>query len=299
MRIKSIKKSMFDGYVYNFGTSPNHNYFANGVLVHNCYQGSTPQGKHGDRNFIESMIDHLGDMGVFEIAFGGGETTSHPNFELFLSLCKNKDIVPNFTTRNLEWLRNLNWTKIYDMIGGFAFSTESVADIKQFAALLKKVGAHNIPYQRKKANVQLVMGTMTRSKFKQALVVCHEHHLNVTLLGYKHTGRGGDFTPKSYHWWLDVIQELKNERSMPNIGIDTALAAEFQEQLVKMDIPSWLFHVKEGKFSCYIDAVQCKMGPSSFCKDDQMVPIVPTNNKWAKWVGEEVKQQLIDTYQKF
>lgn len=264
-----------------------------------CYQDSTTEGKHGDVDFIEAVIDALGHMGVFEIAFGGGETTAHPSFTKFLQTCQYNDIIPNFTTRNLDWLRNLNWTKYYEMIGGFAYSTESVEDIRRFAKLLNDVGAQNIPYVRSKANVQLVMGTMTRTNFKKALIVCKENNLNITLLGYKTTGRGDQFTPKDYSWWIDVIKELRDTYLLPNVGIDTALAAEYKQQISDAGIPKWLFQIKEGKFSCYIDAVECKMGPSSFCEEDQTSKFTPSNNKWCKWTATELKPQINDIYNKY
>ena len=44
MKIKSITKEKFSGKVYNFHCLPNENYFADGVLVHNCYKSNKPNG---------------------------------------------------------------------------------------------------------------------------------------------------------------------------------------------------------------------------------------------------------------
>ena len=56
-------------------------------------------------------------------------------------------------------------------IGGFAFSTESVHEIEQFGELLKTAGISNSWDRNNKCNIQLVLGTMTRKTFKEALSV--------------------------------------------------------------------------------------------------------------------------------
>lgn len=264
MKIKSITKTHYTGVVYNLGTAPNYNYFANGILVHNCYQGSTEQGKHADKKYVNQIIHDLSKLQVFEIAFGGGEPTSHPNFLDFLRECSWYDIVPNFTTRNLEWLRNLKWTEYFEHIGGFAFSTESVYEIEQFGELLKSAGISNDWHRHNKCNIQLVLGTMTKKTFKEALAMAAKYHLRVTLLGYKTTGRGSEFTPVPHDWWLEVIRELREEGKWLNIGVDTLIVQQYGEMLTE-EIDDRFFTAAEGKFSCYIDAVSQQMAPSSFC----------------------------------
>ena len=65
-----------------------------------CYQDSTKEGGHGDWKFIESLAYSLKDMGVFEVALGGGEPTMHPDFVKILKKFRGYGIVPNFTTRS-------------------------------------------------------------------------------------------------------------------------------------------------------------------------------------------------------
>ena len=52
MKIKRINViENFEGKVYNFHCTPNENYFANGILVHNCYKGNG-KGAHKTKNNI-------------------------------------------------------------------------------------------------------------------------------------------------------------------------------------------------------------------------------------------------------
>ena len=67
MKIKSIRRVHYTGPVYNIATPPNQNYIANGVLVHNCYQDSTPAGKHADRDLLRSIAYACGEARVFEV----------------------------------------------------------------------------------------------------------------------------------------------------------------------------------------------------------------------------------------
>ena len=44
MKIKKITKINYSGIVYNIGVEDNNNYFANNILVHNCYVNASHKG---------------------------------------------------------------------------------------------------------------------------------------------------------------------------------------------------------------------------------------------------------------
>lgn len=77
-----------------------------------CYRGSTTKGAHALKRDIDDLLYVLYKWGVFEIAFGGGEPTTHPNFVEILKQCRAYNIVANFTTRNLDWIRNMSWLSL-------------------------------------------------------------------------------------------------------------------------------------------------------------------------------------------
>jgi hypothetical protein len=62
----------------------------------------------------------------FQIAFGGGEPTSHKDFIKLLMACKNLDITPNYTTNGM-WVDSINAEEILEATiiwcGGVAVST--------------------------------------------------------------------------------------------------------------------------------------------------------------------------------
>lgn len=229
-----------------------------------CYQGSTHAGKHGDTQAIASAAYALGKMRVFEVAIGGGEPTMHPKFVEILETFRRQGIVPNFTTKNLAWLRDATaWTKITKVIGGFAYSVDKAEDVRKLAVLLETNG---IPESL--ASIQYVMGSSSLYGMTEIVRACADAGIRLTLLGYKTTGRGSSFKPEKYDGWLDEIVRLRDkERVYVNIGVDTALAAESKDALGAAGIHPKLYATREGAFSMYLDAVEMKVGPSSYVSD--------------------------------
>jgi len=94
MKVKSVLVEQYDGVVHNFATPPYENYFAGGVLIHNCYMSALPDGQHADIEWIKRQILSLPEM-PFEIAIGGGEPTAWPDLLDFVKWCREQGIVPN------------------------------------------------------------------------------------------------------------------------------------------------------------------------------------------------------------
>jgi hypothetical protein len=233
-----------------------------------CYQGSTIKGVHADMGY--ELYDALYEMKVFEVAIGGGEPTMHPKFVQILQNFRDRGIVPNFTTRNLGWLRDPKMVRdIMDYCGAFAYSAQKEKEVFDLRTL---VDYNEIEHKR--VNIHLVMGTINRYEFKRMMKVCAECGFRVTLLGFKQTGFGADFETQNYDWWLeDVISIREDDCNHSGLAIDTALAKQYEQQIIDADVPSYLFHTQDGKFSCYIDMVEGKIGPSSYCSPEEMISL--------------------------
>jgi organic radical activating enzyme len=247
-----------------------------------CYQSSTVKGNHAYQWDVWKLVQGLSQLKVFEVALGGGEPTFHPDFVEILKNFRDYGIVPNFTTKNLSWLRDpRQWKPIMDFCGAFAFSATEKDEIEQLCALLDYNGiAHD------KCVIHFVMGTMDKYKFKQMLTCAAERLLSVTLLGYKNYGFGQDYSPVNHDWWIEESRSVREGHSWQfNLAIDTVLAAKYQEQIEAANVPSWMYDVKEGSFSCYIDAVEEKIGPSSFCDSHEMIDFKDLRGE-GRYVGE-------------
>ena len=235
-----------------------------------CYQGSTAKGTHAKTDTINTLSYALGRMHVFEVALGGGEPTMHPDFLKILHGFRHNGIVPNFTTRSLEWLKGKHAKEILDTCGAFAYSVNTAADVRRFAAVAKKF--EDKPHSRDdKFSVQYVLGT--GGNLYELLEEARKNHLRVTLLGFKRVGFGKDFKEKSEDW-IATVKKIRKEESFVRIGVDTAIIqGDGQRIMSELNVSPLLMTTEEGKFSMYIDAVAETMGPSSYCDKSLMVPL--------------------------
>lgn len=230
-----------------------------------CYQGSTKKGNHAGNSEMYQVASVLGALGTFEVALGGGEPTLHPEFLQILKNFRYYGVVPNFTTRNIAWLRDPVFSRtVMENIGSWAFSTEEAEQVKKLDALLVDHGWIG----RKKPNIQYIVGVGNAYAFEQVLRAALNADMRVLLLGPKDTGRGAD---KSWNYinWMTVVRKY-SEKGL-QFGIDTALAQKYSNELKKAEIPEWCYQTKEGKFSMYIDAVEKKIAASSYGKPEDMI----------------------------
>jgi hypothetical protein len=111
-------------------TTTTKTFFANGMAVHNCYQSSVPSAQHtsGLVTKFRAFFDGFSSNQMpFQIAFGGGEPTSHPEFADLMRASVELGVVPNYTTNGMwvddaaEALTILATTK--ELCGGVAVST--------------------------------------------------------------------------------------------------------------------------------------------------------------------------------
>lgn len=235
-----------------------------------CYQGSTLFGEHSTPENIDFIVSELAKAKVFEVAIGGGEPLETPHIVETFKKFHAAGITPNFTTKFPGLVRKF-WPEIGSIIGGFAYSAETPAQIRSSAKLF---GKGKIPMS--KVNLHYVMGLGDRDHFKEYLMAAEEVGMRVTLLGYKTSGRGKDLIPFPYDWWIDVVHELVAAGKCPSLSIDTPLAEAYKDEL---PVDSTHFHILEGAYSMYIDAVSMEMGASSF---DEKEELVPFDGGWRK-----------------
>jgi len=263
-----------------------------------CYQGSTGDGKHGDKARIIQLISDLADLEVLELAIGGGEPTLYPGFEGLLKNAKAHDINVNFTTRNLKWLESADQTAgIMEGARTFAFSVHSPYEVQQLNTLLVKRDL-----EHRGVTAQVVMGTLGIDEIVQILEYAGECHMGVTLLGYKTTGRGLDYLRENkqynqrynYHDREVFDQIVKAARKhRVRLCIDTVLAASWQKFLKSAGIRDKTYYTEEGRYSCYIDASGATplIGPSSYCGVGEMQRIERHGSNELKSLYQQFNRQ--------
>lgn len=239
-----------------------------------CYQGSTPAGTHAPLEDIDRIADACASARVFEAALGGGEPTLHPDFISILDLFRARGVVPNFTTRNLAWMSGGGLKDVMSRAGSFAFSVDDATGIRR---LLDAIGSVSTPEEARDllshhVSIQYVMGVSDDATFRDILSICRENYIGLTLLGWKDTGRGRDghaprmgLERREQVGWVQTLKELSDRHMAPRVSIDTVLAASSVVELQAKDVPRWMYSVRDGAFSMYIDAVRRVIAPSSYC----------------------------------
>ena len=254
-----------------------------------CYQGSTPTGSHAPLHKIETIFNELAELGVFEVALGGGETPSHPDFAKILLAGHDRGLSVNFTSYGTEWAKNdeiINAIHQIKQVGiGISVHTSrDIGKLKQLHDLLwdKKVYPYLI--------AQTVVGVTPYKTTLSLLKVCYEYGFPLLLLGYKTVGRGISFRNKQFS--DENMRELvntaitlidKEESEEFHLSVDTAFLDQWGHILDEFDISHLLRASPEGKFSCYVDAVSNQIGPSSYAGDNAMIPLNNIKNQFALW----------------
>lgn len=230
-----------------------------------CYQNSGPNGQHAKKDHIYSLIDALANIGVFEVAVGGGEPTLWPHLVEFLRYCKQSGIVANLSTRSFS-LFDFENRELFDEIvkncGKVAFSILSLQEAKDFVLLLDK---H--PRYRHSIQVQVVAGVFpTAEEFVDVIDYIHgQCYLPITVLGYKLAGRAAaEHYPDSVKKQQDAfIAYLTKTGRAYGLSIDTTLASRIKGPLLQLGVDERLYSTDE-RFSWYIDLVSMRHGPASY-----------------------------------
>lgn len=241
-----------------------------------CYQASTTKGKHAPLGEIKKIVDNLRKMGVFEIAIGGGEPTEHPQFAEILEYIgdghryRDDGIRPNFTTYTGKWLNNVEIVNaVKRNAGGIGVSCSSAADLELAFEIKAKIT--NQYEQLPEVMAQHVLGSVPLHETAAFLDAAFKAKMAVLLLGFKEVGFGRDF---KRHDLGDVPMFLKLAVQRAGKGVklsvDTAVVDQYPDLCKALGVPEALVTSPEGKFSCYIDAVTGKMGPSSYVSPKTM-----------------------------
>lgn len=223
-----------------------------------CYMDSDEKGKHADVKVIEQVAWACHAAKVFEVALGGGETTDHPQFKEILEKFALNGITPNFTTFNMNWATDeVKRKAVEEHCRSFAMSNPN--ELKRLALWNDK---HKEGFEKGLLGTfQLALGCHDEKIARKALDGAAALGIPVTLLGFKDHGRGKNFDVKDYGWILDYITNLDNWQKF---GADSVFVGQFGDALKARGVHEKLMVNTEGAFSCFIDAVEKKMGASSY-----------------------------------
>ena len=255
--IKSINKIQYSGNVYNFAVKDNNDYYANNILVHNCYEGCTANSKHGDL-FKYPFINTL--HAYTELALNGNDL-DHPDIEKFLEFLKEKKVFANITVNQNQFFANYDRIKDWQekkMVYGIGVSLQNATD-----ELIEKM--NSIP----NTVLHTIVGILTEDD----IMKLKDHNIKILLLGYKQLQRGvnylnshNDEVNKNKQYVYDNLSDITNwfkVVSFDNLAI---------EQLdVKRIVPEneWeeFYMGDDGGYTFYIDMVKGEFSKNSIAQD--------------------------------
>lgn len=257
-----------------------------------CYQDSKQKGMHADKNIIYNFLAILNSsFEVFEVAFGGGDPVEHPEFLQILEKTRNiYDIVPNFSTRNYQWVFE-NFDRLKGIVGGVGISINSLQDyylFRDYASAFEQKYPNDFGFARSSfgceyySTVRVLVQTVVGAMPENDLIMLMCEAPAILLLGWKSTGRAGSTPP--YDVDLDKVLwsfvEKQSDDSFGirglNLSIDTCLAEKLPERFKKLIDPTY-YDVEDGVRSMYIDAVKCELGYASYLPDRLPINVSMTN----------------------
>ncbi len=218
-----------------------------------CHEGSTTKGKHCDVDRTLALFKDM--LPGTEIAIGGGDPLSHPEFERLVRGLRGYGVVPSVTVNGRHFDRHRE-------------TLERLTSDGQLFGV--GVSYHDrIPdWDYKHMVLHLIAGVNPPSVLDDA-----QRRLKVLILGYKQFGRGKklfEVRPQKVQdtiaaWYRELFVVAQSHHiSFDNLAI---------EQLK----PERLFHDKsvydrqymgpEGQFSMYVDAVTETFALSSYSPD--------------------------------
>lgn len=218
-----------------------------------CHEKSTPMGKHGD---VTRTLKLLKDMPVgAEIAIGGGDPLSHPEFERLVRGLRGFGLVPSVTVNGRHFARHratLEKLTSQGQLYGVGISYhDQIPDWDYEHMVLHVIAGVNAP---------AVLANVPR-------------RLKVLVLGYKQFGRGKKlFELRSKEvqdtlasWYRELFWVAQEHHlSFDNLAIEQLKPgrlfkspADYLQQYMG----------QEGQFSMYVDAVTETFALSSYAEE--------------------------------
>jgi sulfatase maturation enzyme AslB (radical SAM superfamily) len=225
-----------------------------------CYQNSIST-KHPD-NIVEKFLSFFSkfdkNQKPFQIAFGGGEPTSHPNFIELLKECHKLDIIPNYTTNGMWVDKNpeeiILITKEY--CGGVAVSTHSHLE-KYWRKAIEYYLNNNIF-----TNLHIIIGN--RQSIDTFISIYKEYKDKIkyfVLLPLTAQGRA----KKQFNDWEYLSKSIEGSPA------DIAFGANFYPYLLK-DKNRFNVSLYEPEImSAYLDLETMKVFKSSFSTEERVI----------------------------
>lgn len=196
MKLQKIETIDYNGPVYNIEVEDNHNYYVSDILVSNCHENSSINGKHADLKRIHNLMGTC--LPGTEIAIGGGNALAHPDIELFVSYLKSLNLLPSITINQKHIKPYFNKLKslAFCGIGVSLTDPNNEEDFKLIDRFGNRVVIHTIAGILKPSDYPILKNR------------------KVLILGYKDFRRGHTNLVNNSEEIKKNIEQLKNDLPM-------------------------------------------------------------------------------------
>lgn len=244
-----------------------------------CHEDSGPDGKHGDilnLPFLDSLHEFT------ELAIGGGNPLSHPDFIPFLHLLKKRKLIANVTVNEVHFLKNipllLELTEqgfIYGL--GISYTGGDRESTYRFADEVSKFP---------NAVIHIINGIVSMEHV--SWLSERNRELKILILGYKDFRRGADHHMKvgqivdnKMHDMYEYLPQIIKNGWFKTISFDNLAISQLDVKRLMSEEEWKIFYMgddgREGELSSasmYVDAVSGQFARNS-CSTERF-PV--TNN---------------------
>ena len=216
-----------------------------------CHEDSTIDGLHGEllnNKFINTLHPYT------EIAIGGGNPLSHPQFFDFLDLLKSKNIIANVTVNQTHFMQNIkliNGLLLANLIKGLGVSfTHYDEEFIKLAQSYPNLVLHVINGVVKYSDLEKMFGK----------------NLKLLILGYKNIRRGADYYSPKVEDNKTIIYDniCKITEGFKVTSFDNLAIKQLELKRIFSDKDWNEFYMgDDGQFTMYIDLVKQEFARSS------------------------------------
>ena len=288
MKIKNIEKKYYNGLVYNFHCDPNENYYANKILVHNCYKknGEDINTHHMTfsefknifhkvadtefKEFDDGKIGYRNNGLLQQIAFGICDIGSNPDFFKMMRYCREFGVIPNYTCHALDMTPE--YAKLSaELCGAVAISIynkeKSYNAVKMLAdAGLKQINFHMVAYSESFDKIKETMNDMVSD---ERLI---DNVKALVMLKYKPKGKNaGKFKQLSTEQMKTLIDYA--EQLGIGIGFDSCSANAYLKAIKNNENYEQKAQCADPcESSCFSSYINCRgeFYACSFCENEGM-----------------------------
>ena len=222
-----------------------------------CYRKSNVNGKHMCLENYKKIIKQASDLGVMQVALGGGNPNQHPDFIEILKITRKLGIVPSYTTNGNGLTEEiLRATK--DFCGAVAVSLYEPYS-NSYKAINKLIN------NKIKTNIHFILSSKTiDNAIKLLSEIPHEiEGINaIIFLNYKPQNENDRYSLK-YAKKTSEFFNIINHKKLPfKVGFDSCSISFLVKEIENVNIESVDF-CEAGRFSAFISE-ELKMYPCSF-----------------------------------